>query len=70
MEVPILKFPNMENEFFVEMDAFSIEIGAILTQFFEAEDSKSWFPILFASRSLNKVEQNYSTTEREGLAVV
>ena len=27
-------------------------------------------PIMFASKSLSKVEKNYSTTEREGLAMV
>ena len=42
-------------------------LGAVLTQAGEGEMED---PISFLSRKLSKAEKNYSTTEREGLAMV
>jgi hypothetical protein len=64
---PILVFPDWENTFHVHVDASTITLGAILVQPGVGELDH---PITFASRKLSKSEQNYNTTEREGLAMV
>jgi hypothetical protein len=64
---PILAFPDWSKEFHVHVDASSIALGAVLTQPGEGDIDH---PISFASRKLSYSEQNYNTTEREGLAMV
>lgn len=64
--VPILVFPDWK-EFHVHVDASCIALGAVLTQ---AGREGLDHPITFASQRLSKAEKNYSTTEREGLAMV
>lgn len=49
------------------MDASCIALGAVLTQAGEGEMDH---PIVFTSRKLLNAENNYSTTEHEGLAMV
>ena len=64
---PILKSPDWEKVFHVHMDASAFAIGCILAQPYEQNMD---FPISYASRQLNSAEQNYTTSEREGLAMV
>jgi hypothetical protein len=47
-------------------DASSYAIGAVLSQKQQSQD----LPIAYASRTLNRAESNYSTIERELLAIV
>ena len=63
---PILVFPDWK-EFHVHVDASHIALGAMLTQLGEGDIDHL---IAFVSRTLSKAERNYSTTEREGLAMV
>lgn len=63
---PILQYPDFNREFVLTTDASNFAIGAILSQGKIGED----LPIAYASRTLNKSECNYSTTERELLAIV
>lgn len=63
---PILTMPNFNEKFIITTDASDKAIGAILSQGIVGED----LPISYASRSLNKAEQNYSTSEKELLAIV
>jgi hypothetical protein len=51
----------------VHVDASAIALGAILAQ---PGTGDLDHPIVFASRKLSDSEQNYNTTEREGLAMV
>ncbi|GFV87334.1 retrovirus-related Pol polyprotein from transposon 297 [Trichonephila clavipes] len=62
---PILKQANFSKPFLIRTDASNYALGAVLLQ---GED-KEEHPIEFASRLLNPAERNYSTTEREALAV-
>ena len=62
----ILITPNLSKEFILVTDASNIALGACLMQ--EVENVLK--PILYLSRSLTKCEVNYSTIEKECLAVV
>lgn len=63
---PLLIHPDFTRPFILTTDASGYAIGGILSQ---GEISKD-IPIAYASRLLNKAEQNYSTIEKESLAIV
>lgn len=63
---PVLSCPDFNLPFSVHTDASNFGIGAMLTQIKENKE----VVIAYMSKSLNKNEQNYSTTERETLAVI
>ena len=65
-EEPILKYPDFDKEFILATDASNVAIGAVLGQLDELGKEH---PVAYASRVLNKAERNYSTTEREALAI-
>ncbi|GFT65098.1 transposon Tf2-6 polyprotein [Trichonephila clavipes] len=62
----ILKQADFSKPFLIITDASNYTLGAVLLQGEDKEDH----PAEFASRLLNPAERNYSTTEREALAVV
>ena len=64
---PIPVFPKWDVEFHVHVDVSCIALGSVITQ--EGDEGLD-HPITFTSRRLSKAEKNYSTTEREGLAMV
>jgi hypothetical protein len=64
---PILVFLDWGKAFDVHVDALMIALGAILAQLGAGDLDH---PIAFASRKLSESEQNYNTTESEGLAMV
>ena len=64
---PILRFPNWSIKFHAHIDAYRIEIGAILSQ--QGDDGMD-HPNTYSSRMLKKVERNYLTTKREALGMV
>jgi hypothetical protein len=64
---PILVFPDWSKEFHVHVDASSIALGAVLAQPGAGDIDH---PLSFASRKLYTAEINYTTTEREGLAML
>ena len=63
---PVLKYPDFSNEFLVTNDASGYALGAILSQ----GKLGNGQPVAYASRTLNRAELNYSTTEKECLAIV
>jgi hypothetical protein len=65
--VNILVFPDWSKEFRVHVDASSISLGAVLAQ---PSEGDIIHPLAFASRKISTAEVNYTTTEREGLAMV
>lgn len=66
MNDPILQYPDFSKTFNLTTDASNHSIGAVLSQGSIGNDK----PVCYASRTLNKTEQNYSTTEKELLAIV
>nr|GEW49247.1 reverse transcriptase domain-containing protein [Tanacetum cinerariifolium] len=65
-EAPILIAPNWDLPFELMCDASDFSIGAVLGQRHE----KHFKPIHFASKTITDAESNYTTTEKEMLAVV
>ena len=63
---PILIFPDFDKPFHLFTDASNEGLGAALMQNVEGK----YKPVAYASRMMNKSERNYSTTDREMLAIV
>ncbi|GFX95603.1 retrovirus-related Pol polyprotein from transposon 297 [Trichonephila clavipes] len=63
---PVLKPADGTKTFVIRTDASCVALGAVLLQGEKDEEH----PIEYASRLLSSSERNYSTTEREALAVV
>ena len=66
VNAPTLAFPDFKKEFKIETDACDYGIGAMISQKNDGIDQQ----IAYFSRSLNKAERKYSTTEKEALAIV
>nr|GEZ68423.1 reverse transcriptase domain-containing protein [Tanacetum cinerariifolium] len=65
-EAPVLIAPNWDLPFEIMCDASDFAMGAVLGQRHE----KHFWPIHYASKTLTEAESNYTTTEKEMLAVV
>lgn len=63
---PILQYPDFNKPFVLTTDASNVAISSVLSQDENGKD----FPVSYYSRTLNKAEQNYSTTGKELLAIV
>ena len=61
-QAPVLKYPDYTKTFTLTTDASNEGLGAILSQ--------DGHPCCFISRTLNPPERNYTTTEKELLAIV
>ena len=65
LHYPVLRFPDFSKDFYLSTDASDFAISAVLEQ----KHDDTLHPIAFISRQLNKAERNYSTTEKECLAI-
>lgn len=65
-QAPIMITPNWELPFEIMCDASDFAVGAVLGQ----RRDKLFQPIYYASKTMNPAQENYSTTEKELLAVV
>lgn len=63
----VLRHYDPSGELVLQCDASSVGVGAVLLQ--PGPDGELQ-PVAYASRTLNKAEQNYSQIERESLAIV
>jgi hypothetical protein len=63
---PILKLPDASKPFVVSTDASNSGIAAVLSQYY----GDKAHPVAYAGRQLNSAELNYSTIEKETLAIV
>ena len=62
MNAPVLAYPDFSKKFKLTTDASNVAVGAVLSQ--------SDRPIAYHSRTLNSAERNYSTIEKELLAIL
>eukprot|EP00096_Caligus_rogercresseyi_P008993 TRINITY_DN296_c0_g2_i1.p1 TRINITY_DN296_c0_g2~~TRINITY_DN296_c0_g2_i1.p1 ORF type:complete len:1084 (+),score=65.75 TRINITY_DN296_c0_g2_i1:228-3479(+) len=60
-----LQYPSPDARLAISADASDIGIGAVLEHWVD----DAWMPIAFFSKSLDKTQQNYSTFDRELLAI-
>ena len=67
-EAPVLRPPQWGKPWIIDCDASNTVVGAVLSQ--EEPDTKEEHPVYYYSRLLNPAERNYSTTDRECLAVI
>ncbi|KAJ9536179.1 hypothetical protein OSB04_un000639 [Centaurea solstitialis] len=63
---PIMVPPDWDQPFEIMCDASDYAVGAVLGQ----RKNNHFQPICYASRTLNDAQENYTTTEKELLAVV
>ena len=66
VESPIMAKPDWNSEFEIMCDASDYAIGAVLGQ----KADKMFRAIYYASKTFNEAQANYSTTEKEMLAMV
>ena len=64
---PVLLVPDFNKPFSLFVDCSDIAMGACLTQ---KDEQGLDHPISFMSKKLNKAQKNYSTTEKEALALL
>ena len=65
---PLLQYPDFKKPFTVSTDASNYGIGGVLSQ--KSLNLKGDLPIAYASRTLTDTEINYSTIEKELLAIL
>nr|GEY29255.1 reverse transcriptase domain-containing protein [Tanacetum cinerariifolium] len=65
-EAPIFIAPNWDQPFELMCDASDYAVSAVLGQ----RVKKHFWPIHYTSKTMNQAETNYTTTEKEMLAVV
>ena len=64
---PVLATPDISQPFKLEVDASAVGTGAVLLQ----EDAQGIdYPVSYYSRKFNKYQSNYSTIEKETLALL
>ena len=66
VEAPIMAKPDWNREFEIMCDASDFAMGAVLGQKYE----KVFKAIYYASKTFNEAQENYSTNEKEMLAIV
>ena len=63
---PVLQLPDPGKTYFLQTDASDDGIGTVLMQ----EHDGKLFPVCYRSKKLSSAERNYSTIEKECLAIV
>jgi len=64
---PLLVAPNLDKEYRIETDTSNFAMGGVLS--IKCENNK-WRPIVYISKSLNKMERSYKIHDKEILAII
>ena len=67
MNYPVLRSPDFDKQFKIQVDSCDTGIGSVLLQ--EDEEGVD-HPVCYHSRKLDSAQRNYSTVEKECLAIV
>ena len=65
---PVLMSPQNSEPFWIEADSPNFATRAVLSQ--QSMTDRKWHPIVFYSKSLSSVEQNYKIHDKEMLAII
>lgn len=65
-EEPVLRLPQDNGQFRVEVDACGYAVGGVLSQ----EQDRKWHPIAFLSHAMSPAEKNYEIYDKELLAII
>jgi len=63
----VLAAPDLDKKIRMEVDASDYAIGGVLSM--ECENGR-WRPVVFLSKSLNKIEKNYKIHDKEILVII
>lgn len=66
IDSPVMACPDFSKPFILQCDASQVGLGSVLAQEIDGEEH----PVAYFSRLFSRAERNYSTTERELLAVL
>src|SRR6266851_3724705 len=64
---PVLGCPDLERQYFLEVDVSAFALGRVLFQYNEAG---CWQDVTYFSKALTPLERNYDVWDREFLAIV
>lgn len=64
---PVLAFPDFDAPVIVGTDYSNVALGSMFSQ---KKDGRKVQPVQYAIRTTHLAEQNYSTCEREAVAVI
>src|SRR5712672_482712 len=64
---PILRPPDLDRQFHLDIDASNYAIGGIL---YQLDDDGIWYNVGYYSKSLVAAERNYNIWDREYLALI
>jgi len=65
---PVLVSPQESDPFQIKADSSDFATGAVLSQ--QSTTDGKWHPVVFYSKSLSSVEQNYEIYDKEMLAII
>jgi len=65
---PVLVSPQESDPFRIKADSSDFATGAVLSQ--QSTTDGKWHPVVFYSKSLSSVEQNYEIYDKEMLAII
>src|SRR5581483_6053711 len=66
-DTPVLQFPDFNRHFYLYTDASGYAMGAILAQ---KDENDQEYVIAYASKGFTGAQHNYTTTEKECLAII
>ena len=64
----MLVSPQELDLFWIKVDSSDFATGAVLSQ--QSTTDGKWYPVVFYSKSLSSMEQNYEIHDKEMLAII